>query len=177
MAVDQYKKTKKTRQIIAGDVTLWRGGGRQSAGRVTHFHSIYLLLDTYGLGFARKIYLGGWPLSIVAVWESGGCQKISQSHLLTDDGRTLGRVIRAALTQSKYFPKCVFMCIRTLNNVDNTEPRKYTLRSKPKKGAKLYLGCFDSVRKHKHYWNKWIVDDCWIDIINERLEIATRLQV
>ena len=95
VAVDQYKNTKKTRQIIAGDVTLWRGGGRQSAGRVTHFHSIYLLLDTYGLGFARKIYLGGWPLSIVAVWESGGCQQISQSHLLTDDGRTLGRGLRA----------------------------------------------------------------------------------
>jgi hypothetical protein len=35
---------------IAGDVTLWHGGGRQSAGRVTHYHSIYLLLDTYGFG-------------------------------------------------------------------------------------------------------------------------------
>jgi hypothetical protein len=36
-----------------------------------------------------------------------------------------------------------------------------------KKGAKLFLGCFDLVREHKQYWNKWIAADGWIDIIND----------
>jgi hypothetical protein len=44
------------------------------------------------------------------------------------------------------------------------------------KNAKLYLACFDSVRKHTQYWDKWIIDDCWIDIINERIDIPTHLK-
>jgi hypothetical protein len=45
-----------------------------------------------------------------------------------------------------------------------------------KKGAKLFLGCFDSVREHKQYWNKWIAADGWIDIINDRYDIPTNLK-
>ena len=84
--------------------------------------------------------------------------------------------IRPALAPSKYFSNCVFLCIRTLNNVDNTEPRKDTVRKRSKKNGKLYLLCFDSVRRHTQYWNKWILDDCWIDIINERFDIPTHLK-
>ncbi len=45
-----------------------------------------------------------------------------------------------------------------------------------KKGAKLFLGCFDSVREHKQYWNKWIAADGWIDIINDRYDIPANLK-
>jgi hypothetical protein len=45
-----------------------------------------------------------------------------------------------------------------------------------KKGAQLFLGCFDSVREHKQYWNKWIAADGWIDIINDRYDIPTNLK-
>jgi hypothetical protein len=33
------------------------------------------------------------------------------------------------------------------------------------------LRCFDSVRQHQQYWNKWILDEGWIDIINHHLQI------
>jgi hypothetical protein len=45
-----------------------------------------------------------------------------------------------------------------------------------KKNTKLFLRCFDSVRQHKQYWNKWILDDGWIDIIEDRFEIPTSLK-
>jgi hypothetical protein len=44
------------------------------------------------------------------------------------------------------------------------------------KNSKLFLRCFDSVRQHKQYWNKWILDDGWIDIIEDRFEIPTKLK-
>jgi hypothetical protein len=36
-----------------------------------------------------------------------------------------------------------------------------------KKDAKLYLACFDYARQLQQYWNKWIHDEGWIDIMNE----------
>jgi hypothetical protein len=45
-----------------------------------------------------------------------------------------------------------------------------------KKDTKFYLICFDSVRQHEQYWNKWIRDDGWINIINERFEIPAHLK-
>jgi hypothetical protein len=44
------------------------------------------------------------------------------------------------------------------------------------RNSKLFLECFDAVRKLRQCWNKWIVDDCWIDIVNERFDIPTQLQ-
>jgi hypothetical protein len=45
-----------------------------------------------------------------------------------------------------------------------------------KKDATFFLRCFDSVRQHKEYWNKWIIDDGWIDIIEDRFDIPTNLK-
>ena len=45
-----------------------------------------------------------------------------------------------------------------------------------KKDSSLYLACFDGVRQHQQYWNKWIVSDAWIDIINDRYELPSSLQ-
>jgi hypothetical protein len=44
--------------------------------------------------------------------------------------------------------------------------RKKVLSACCKKGAKLFLDCFDAVREHKQHWNKWIAADGWVDIIN-----------
>ena len=45
-----------------------------------------------------------------------------------------------------------------------------------KKDSKLYLACFDAVRQHAVYWNKWIQDEGWIDIINDRFDLPTTLK-
>jgi hypothetical protein len=41
--------------------------------------------------------------------------------------------------------------------------------------AKLTIGaspdCFRDVPKHREYWNKWIVDECWIDVIKEQYDM------
>jgi hypothetical protein len=59
-----------------------------------------------------------------------------------------------------------------------TTPNRKKVNFAPgvKKDAKFYLGCFDSVQQHQQYWNKWICDDGWIDIINERFEIPALLK-
>jgi hypothetical protein len=31
----------------------------------------------------------------------------------------------------------------------------------------LFLDCFQCRTKHREYWNKLIVDKCWIDVINK----------
>jgi hypothetical protein len=41
-----------------------------------------------------------------------------------------------------------------------------------KKGAKLFLDCFDAVREHKQCWNKWIATNGWID----RYDFLTNLK-
>jgi hypothetical protein len=64
------------------------------------------------------------------------------------------------------------LCILTHSDVDNTKPPKCTLR----KGAILFLDCFDAVREHTQYWNKWIAADGWIDIIIDQYEIPTNLK-
>jgi hypothetical protein len=43
------------------------------------------------------------------------------------------------------------------------------------KYSKLYLGCFDSVLQRTEYWNKWILDDSWIDIINQHFDLPLDL--
>jgi hypothetical protein len=45
-----------------------------------------------------------------------------------------------------------------------------------KKDRKHFLRCFDGVSKLRQYWNKWITDDCWMDIINERYEMPSELK-
>ena len=45
-----------------------------------------------------------------------------------------------------------------------------------KKDSKLYLACFDAVRQHVVYWNKWIQAEGWIDIINDRYDLPTTLK-
>jgi hypothetical protein len=45
-----------------------------------------------------------------------------------------------------------------------------------KKGAKLFLDCFDAVREHKQYWNKWIAADSWMDIIKDRYDNTANLK-
>jgi hypothetical protein len=71
---------------------------------------------------------------------------------------------------------CAFLCILTHSDVDNTKQQKGTLRADCKKGAKLFLDCFDAVREHKQYWDKCIAADGWIDIINNRYDIPTNLK-
>jgi hypothetical protein len=44
------------------------------------------------------------------------------------------------------------------------------------KDAKHYLACFDYARQLQQYWNKWILDKGWIDIMNECFEIPTHLK-
>jgi hypothetical protein len=46
-----------------------------------------------------------------------------------------------------------------------------------KKDTKLLLRCFDSVREHEQYWNKWILDEGWIDIINDHLQFPLDLRL
>ena len=55
-------------------------------------------------------------------------------------------------------------------------PKKVLHKSSRKKDTALYLDCFQAVTKHTEYWNKWIVDKCWISIINERFDIPSSLQ-
>jgi hypothetical protein len=45
-----------------------------------------------------------------------------------------------------------------------------------KKDSSLFLDCFRHVIIHKQYWNKWISDQCWINLINDRFEIPESLQ-
>ena len=45
-----------------------------------------------------------------------------------------------------------------------------------KKDAKLYLACFDFVRQHPQYWNKWILSDGWIHIINDVYDMTNSLK-
>jgi hypothetical protein len=54
--------------------------------------------------------------------------------------------------------------------------KKIQLGSSRKKNASLFLDCFRGVIKHKEYWNKWIVDQCWIDVINERYGMSESMQ-
>jgi hypothetical protein len=45
-----------------------------------------------------------------------------------------------------------------------------------KKDASLFLDCFRGVTKHREYWNKWVVDECWIDVINERYDMPESIR-
>ena len=45
-----------------------------------------------------------------------------------------------------------------------------------KKNASLFLDCFRGVTKHREYWNKWIVDKCWIDVIIERYDMPESIR-
>jgi hypothetical protein len=69
-----------------------------------------------------------------------------------------------------FWAHALFIMSATLNR------EKLLLGNGRERNSKLFLECFDAVRKLRQYWNKWIVDDCWIDIINERFDIPTQLQ-
>ena len=45
-----------------------------------------------------------------------------------------------------------------------------------KKDASLFLDCFRGVTKHREYWNKWVVDECWIDVINKRYDMPESIR-
>jgi hypothetical protein len=70
------------------------------------------------------------------------------------------------------FCACVLVTISTTPN--HKKPPQFG--ATVKKNAKLHVRCFDAVRKHTQHWNKWILDDCWIDIINEQFDIPTKLR-
>ncbi len=53
--------------------------------------------------------------------------------------------------------------------------KKIQFGSGQKKDASLCLDCFRGTVKHREYWNKWIVDECWIDVINEQYDIPEAL--
>jgi hypothetical protein len=55
-------------------------------------------------------------------------------------------------------------------------PEKFQFGSGRKKDASLFLDCFRGATKHREYWNKWIVDECWIDIINKRYNMPESIQ-
>jgi hypothetical protein len=55
-------------------------------------------------------------------------------------------------------------------------PEKVQLGSGRKKDTSLMLECFRGVTKHKEYWNKWIVDQCWIDAMMERCKLNESMQ-
>jgi hypothetical protein len=46
--------------------------------------------------------------------------------------------------------------------------KKVQLGSSQKKDASVLLDCFGGATKHKEHWNKWTVDQCWIDVTKER---------
>jgi hypothetical protein len=55
-------------------------------------------------------------------------------------------------------------------------PKKLRFGRGRKKYASLFLDCFQGATKHREYWNKWIVDKCWIDVINERYDMPESIQ-
>jgi hypothetical protein len=89
---------------------------------------------------------------------------------------TVTMVISPSRTSRICCLDCAFLCILTHSDVDNTEPQEGTLCADCKKGAKLFLDCFNAVKEHKQYWNKWIVTDGWINIIDDRYDIPTNLK-
>jgi hypothetical protein len=78
---------------------------------------------------------------------------------------TVTMVILASRTSQSCCLHCTFLCILTHSDVNNTKLQKRTLPANCKKGAKLFLDCFNAVREHKQYWNKWIATDGWVNII------------
>jgi hypothetical protein len=54
--------------------------------------------------------------------------------------------------------------------------KKLQLASGRKKDASLILGCFRGATELQPYWNKWIVSDVWVDIINSLYDIPDELQ-
>ena len=55
-------------------------------------------------------------------------------------------------------------------------PKKCQLGSGKKEDGSLFLDCFRGVIKHTEYWNKWIVNKCWIRVINERYDMSEPLR-
>jgi hypothetical protein len=55
-------------------------------------------------------------------------------------------------------------------------PEKFQFGSGRNKDASLFLDCFRGATKHREHWNKWTVDECWIDIINKRHDMPESTQ-
>jgi hypothetical protein len=58
----------------------------------------------------------------------------------------------------------------------NIISKKIQLAPGRKKNNALILDCFRDVTRLKQYWNKWIVADVWVDIINDRFDITDSLK-
>jgi hypothetical protein len=54
--------------------------------------------------------------------------------------------------------------------------KKLQLGSGRKKDASLILGCFRGATALQPYWNKWIVSEVWVDIINSMYNIPDNLK-
>jgi hypothetical protein len=54
--------------------------------------------------------------------------------------------------------------------------KKLQLGTGRKKDASLILGCFRGATALQPYWNKWIVSDVWVDIIESLYDIPDDLQ-
>jgi DNA-binding transcriptional regulator YhcF (GntR family) len=54
--------------------------------------------------------------------------------------------------------------------------KKLQLGAGRKKDASLILGCFRGVTALQPYWNKWIVSDVWLEIINSTYDIPDELK-
>jgi hypothetical protein len=66
--------------------------------------------------------------------------------------------------------------ISSCNMASTVISKKLRLASGQKKDASLILDCFRGVTALKPYWNKWIVSDVWINIINSRYDISDDLK-
>jgi hypothetical protein len=55
-------------------------------------------------------------------------------------------------------------------------PEKFQFGCGRKKDASLFLDCFRGATKHRECWNKWTVDECWIDTMNKRCDVPESVQ-
>jgi hypothetical protein len=59
-------------------------------------------------------------------------------------------------------------CIHTFIKMSAAgKPKTFQLGSSRKKDASQFLDCFRRMTKHKEHWNKWTVDQRWIDVTKE----------
>ena len=58
----------------------------------------------------------------------------------------------------------------------NVISKKIQLAPGRKKNSALILDCFRDATQLKQYWNKWIVADVWIEIINDKFDITDSLK-
>jgi hypothetical protein len=70
---------------------------------------------------------------------------------------------------------CSFLSIY-VQRISLGMPKKLQCSPGRKKYVSLFLDCLRGMTKHREYWNKWIVDKCWIDVINEQYDMPESIQ-